>query len=198
VEPSASMRAQRPPHLPRAIDAVAEHLPFEDRSFDASMTIFSVHQWSDLKTGLGEMRRVTRGPMLVMTCDPGELDRFWLKAYAPQVIAVEARRYPQIEAIRRELGDHIEIVSVPIPFDCTDGFGEAFYGRPELLLDAGARLACSAWSFVPPSVEARFVADLSRDLESGAWDSRYGRLRAQPQFDGSLKLIISRGPASAI
>src|SRR5580658_9639641 len=112
VEPSASMRAQRPPHLPRAIDAVAEHLPFEDRSFDASMTIFSVHQWSDLKTGLGEMRRVTRGPMLVMTCDPGELDRFWLKAYAPQVIAVEARRYPQIEAIRRELGDHIEIVSV--------------------------------------------------------------------------------------
>ena len=37
VEPSASMRAQRPPHLPVAIDAVAERLPFEDASFDAAM-----------------------------------------------------------------------------------------------------------------------------------------------------------------
>src|SRR5215831_13724638 len=37
VEPSQSMRSQRPLHLPIAIDAVAEHLPFADASFDASM-----------------------------------------------------------------------------------------------------------------------------------------------------------------
>jgi hypothetical protein len=30
---------------------VAEHLPFPDDSFDAAMTTFSVHQWSDLKAG---------------------------------------------------------------------------------------------------------------------------------------------------
>jgi hypothetical protein len=30
VEPSAAMRAQRPAHLPRAIDAVAEKLPFAE------------------------------------------------------------------------------------------------------------------------------------------------------------------------
>src|SRR5687767_6948457 len=47
VEPSASMRGQRPPHLPEAIDAVAEDLPFADGSFDTAMTTFSVHQWSD-------------------------------------------------------------------------------------------------------------------------------------------------------
>ena len=44
VEPSASMRAQRPSSLPAAIDAVAEHLPFEANSFDASMATFTVHQ----------------------------------------------------------------------------------------------------------------------------------------------------------
>src|ERR1700712_3857697 len=38
VEPSAAMRAQRPPHLPRAIDAVAQKLPFADNKFDAAMT----------------------------------------------------------------------------------------------------------------------------------------------------------------
>ena len=42
VEPSASMRAQRPAHLPTAIDGTAEQLPFADRSFDAAMATFTV------------------------------------------------------------------------------------------------------------------------------------------------------------
>src|SRR5262245_16272645 len=40
VEPSASMREQRPAHLSPAINAVAEKLPFADLSFDASMATF--------------------------------------------------------------------------------------------------------------------------------------------------------------
>ena len=192
VEPSASMRAQRPPHLPSAIDAVAQSLPFAEASFDAALATFTVHQWPDLKAGLAEIRRVTRGPIVIMTCDRDELDRFWLEAYAPEVLDVEAGRYPPIDTIAELLGG-AKVVSVPIPLDCTDGFGEAYYGRPEMLLDPGARLACSAWSFVDPAVESRFVAELGRDLETGAWDKKYGHLRSQPHFDGSLKLIIGRG-----
>lgn len=67
VEPSRSMRDQRPPHLPAAIDAVAEHLPFGDGFFDAAMSTFSVHQWKDPAAGLRELRRVTKGPVLIMT-----------------------------------------------------------------------------------------------------------------------------------
>jgi SAM-dependent methyltransferase len=93
VEPAASMRRQRPVHLPLAIDAVAEKLPFVDENFDASMATFTVHQWSDLDAGLAEMRRVTRGTIVIMTCDPDELNQFWLDSCAPEVIAVEARRY---------------------------------------------------------------------------------------------------------
>src|SRR3954469_10539782 len=62
VEPSATMRAQRPPELPAAIDAVAEELPVHDDAFDASLATFTVHQWTDLAVGLAELRRVTRGP----------------------------------------------------------------------------------------------------------------------------------------
>jgi hypothetical protein len=192
VEPSASMRAQRPSSLPVAIDAVAEHLPFEANSFDASMATFTVHQWPDLKAGFTVMQRVTRDTVLILTCDPDELDRFWLHDYTPEVISVEARRYPRIETIAAALGDRTEIIPVPIPLDCSDGFGEAYYGRPECLLDPAARRACSAWSFVEPSVEAGFVKELSRDLESGKWDAKYGHLREQMRFDGSLKLIVSR------
>jgi SAM-dependent methyltransferase len=192
VEPSASMRAQRPPHLPPAVDASAECLPFEDGSFDAGMATFTVHQWRDLQAGLREMRRAVRNNIVILTCDPGELDRFWLRSYAPEVILVEARRYPRIEVIAEVLGPGTEIIPVPIPLDCTDGFGEAYYGRPEGLLNPAARLACSAWSFVGPAATCRFEAALARDLERGAWDLKHGHLRTQSYFDGSLKMIVGR------
>ena len=192
VEPSAAMRDQRPPHLPRAVDAAAEALPFADDSFDASMTTFSVHQWSDLGAGLAEMRRVTRGPVVVLSCDPLVLDRFWLNDYAPEVVAVEASRYPTIETIAGHLGGAVEVLPVNIPLDCRDGFNEAYYGRPERLLETGARKACSGWSFVSPQVVERFERTLQADLNSGAWDARYGALREQPAYDGPLRLIVGR------
>lgn len=192
VEPSASMRAQRPANLPTAIDATAEKLPFPDQHFDASMATFTVHQWSDLKAGLAEMRRVTKGPVLILSCDPNELQKSWLYDYAPEMIAVEASRYPALTTITQLLGGQVDVVSVPIPLQCTDGFGEAYYGRPERMLEPGARLANSAWSFVDPAIGNRFVAELGRDLADGAWDRRFGHLRTQPFFDGSLRLIIGR------
>ena len=67
VEPSASMRAQRASHLPPAVDATAEHLPFPEQHFEASMATFTVHQWSDLRAGLAEMCRVTRGQVVILS-----------------------------------------------------------------------------------------------------------------------------------
>ncbi len=193
IEPSASMRAQRPAQRAAAIDAVAERLPFADKSFDAAMATFTVHQWASLEAGLAEMRRVTRGTIVVLSCDPGALERFWLHAYAPEAIAVEARRYPSMCSIVKGLGGwDAEVIPVPIPLHCTDGFSEAYYGRPERLLDPGARLANSAWSFVEPAVARRFVTDLSRDIADGSWDASYGHLRSQPFFEGSLRLIVDR------
>jgi hypothetical protein len=80
---------------------------------------------------------------------------------------------------------------VPIPLDCTDGFNEAYYGRPEHLLDEGARSACSAWSFVDVEARDQYVEHLRRDLESGRWDAQYTQLRILPEYDGSLRLIVA-------
>jgi len=191
VEPSASMRAQRSANLPKAIDAVAEKLPFDEGHFDASMATFTVHQWSDLQKGLSEMRRVTKGPVVILSCEPSELDRFWLAKYCFEVIAAEAGRYPSMETLAASLGGNVEVRAVPIPLNCRDGFNEAYYGRPERLLDPHARLACSAWTFVDATATARFEQALSKDLKSGAWDERNGYLRSQPTFEGSLKLLIA-------
>ncbi|GAA3598616.1 methyltransferase domain-containing protein [Klugiella xanthotipulae] len=191
VEPSETMRAQRPPHLMAAINAYVEDLPFADNEFDAAMTTFSVHQWGDLEAGLAELRRVTRGPVVILTCDPDLLGRFWLNDYAPEVIEAEASRYPSPRRVAELLGGDTSIRPVPIPLHCVDRFGEAYYGRPELLLDPGARRANSAWSFVGPQVHERFERTLRVDLDSGTWDERYGWLRRQAFFDGSLVLITA-------
>ena len=192
VEPSASMRAQRPAHLAPAIDAVAENLPFPDASFDASMATVTVHQWNDLGRGLGEMWRVTRGPVVLLVCDPERMSDYWLNDYIPEVRQVEARRFPPLARICNALGGNVAVESVPVPLDCRDGFNEAYYGRPEALLNPAARLACSSWSLVPPEAVSRFERELAGDLADGTWDRLYGHWRREPAFDGPLRLIVGR------
>jgi SAM-dependent methyltransferase len=180
IEPSAAMRAQRPAHLAPAIRAVAEELPLDDGAVDASMALVTVHQWRNLARGLRELRRVTRGPVVVLTFDGDALERFWLAEYAPELIAVEKRRYPALSAIGQTLGGVVEVKTIPIPHDCLDGFTEAYYARPEQLLDPAVRRSQSAWSFVSDEDQARFVDRLSGDVQSGAWDQRFGRWRTEP------------------
>lgn len=192
IEPSAAMRAQRPAHLARAIHGVAERLPLDDQSMDAAMAVITVHQWRDLHQGLKELRRVTCGPIVVVTFDGDALDRFWLSRYAPELVAVERHRYPTIEMISRELGGQIDVQPIPIPIDCTDGFSEAFYARPEALLDEGVRRSQSAWSFLSIDDHTRIVNSLSQDLHSGKWDEQYGQWRNTAYFEGSLRLLVSR------
>jgi SAM-dependent methyltransferase len=67
VEPSAAMRAQRPPGAAPALDARAEALPFDDDSFDAAMACITIHHWDPPAAGLAELRRVARGPVVVFT-----------------------------------------------------------------------------------------------------------------------------------
>ena len=192
VEPSAAMRAQRPPHAVPAIDACAERLPFDDRAFDASMATVTVHQWPDLARGLRELRRVTRGPVAVLTFDGDALDRFWLADYVPELVAAERKRLPAIAVIAAGLGGRVDVVPVPVAIDCVDGFTEAYYARPEAFLDDAVRRSQSAWNFVADDVEPRFVAALADDLRSGAWDDRYGDWRTWPTFQGALRLIVAR------
>lgn len=191
VEPSASMRAQRDPRLAPAVDATAEKLPFPDDAFDAAMAMVTIHQWPDPDAGLRELRRVSRGPVVIMTFDGTAQDRFWLGAYAPELFAVEARRYPPIEHIREVLGGTSTVLEVPVPIDCVDGFTEAFYARPERFLDPDVRASQSAWGFLEPAVIARAVANLRADLDSGAWEDKFGSCRLQSEFVGSLRLVTA-------
>ncbi len=191
VEPSASMRAQRPAGSAPVVAGSAERLPLADRSLGAAMAMVTIHQWSDLESGLREMRRVARGVVAVLTFDPVALQQFWVGDYWPEVLASEARRFPSVERVAAALGEGTRVESVPVPAGCVDGFMEAYFGRPELLLNPGVRAAQSAWTFVPPDVVRRGLVHLAADLESGRWDERHGPLRSQAEFAGSLRLVTA-------
>jgi hypothetical protein len=192
VEPSASMRSLRPPPRVPAIDATAEDLPFDDAAFDASMAMITVHQWSDRPRGLAEMRRVTKGPVVVLTFDGESMPRFWLEELCPEIIRAELGRFPDIGDLAHAIGPVTEVQDVPIPFDCTDGFGQAYYGRPEAFLDPEVRAGQSGWAFIGEEAELAFVERLRAALESGEWDRRYGHLRTQPSYEGSVRLLVGR------
>src|SRR5262249_26962470 len=76
VEPSFEMIRQRSPSAAKVIQASAENLPFDDDVFDASMAILTIHHWPNKEVGLREMRRVTRGRIVLLTFDP--CHRPWL------------------------------------------------------------------------------------------------------------------------
>jgi len=90
------------------------------------------------------------------------------------------------------LGGACEVIPIPIPLDCVDGFQEAFYGRPEAFLNNDVRRAQSAWGFLPKGVEGKIVQALASELNSGEWDRKYGHFRTMPTFTCALRLIVAK------
>ena len=190
VEPSATMRAQRPPGAAPAIDARAEALPLDDGAVDAAMACVTVHHWEPPEAGLRELRRVARGPVVVFTFELESLPA-WQKDLLREGLEIEMPRFPSMERIAAALGGRTRVERIPTPADCQDGFFEAFWNRPEALLDDGVRASQSMWALLPPGVEERIVARLREALESGAWDAEHGHLRSRSELDGALRLVVS-------
>jgi SAM-dependent methyltransferase len=191
VEPSALMRAQRPADAAPCVDAVAENLPFDDQSFDAAMAFATIHHWQDPIAGLREMRRVARRVVVFTldTSDPGWLRRFWLtRDYLPEFADLFAGR-PSLTEMAGAIGARTE--PVLIPWDCADGFFEAYWRQPEAYLDDRVRRGISVWARVGPEAEQRAVRSLRDDLASGRWAERNRDLVALDAADLGLRLLVS-------
>ncbi len=193
VEPSATMRAQRPASAAPALAARAEALPFDDDSFDAAMACVTIHHWDPPAAGLTELRRVSRGPVVVFTFELDALPA-WQLDYLREGIAKERPRFPAIDDVARTLGGCTCVERISTPGDCVDGFFEAFWRRPEALLDPQVRGSQSVWALLEPGVEQQIVKRLADALASGAWDAEHGHLRERDSFDGALRLVISEAP----
>lgn len=189
VEPSAVMRAQRPAGAAPCVAATAESLPFEDQSFDAAMAFATVHHWPDPVAGLREMRRVARR-VVVFTCDTSDRSwrsRFWLtRDYLPEVAA---SRVGLATELATAIGARMEPVLVP--WDCVDGFFEAYWRRPEAYLEEDVRRGISVWAKVGPEAEQRAVRVLRDDLASGRWAERNRDILGLDAAELGLRLLVA-------
>lgn len=196
VEPSLAMIQQRPAGTAPVVQAVAEHLPWADAAFDATLAILTVHHWRDRAAGLAELRRVARHRVVLLTWDPAYRDAFWLTTqYVPEVVDFDVPRFPSMTELAHCLGN-IEARPLPIPHDCQDGFLGAFWRRPEAYLGPDVRRAMSGFAQLPPEVVHTGLARLAADLRSGQWEAQFGWVREQASLDLGYRLIIA--PCSRI
>ena len=189
VEPSAEMIGQRPPESAPVVQASAEDLPFAERSFDASLAVLTAHHWADLGAGLAEMRRVSRERMVIVTFDPEALADLWIpRDYFPEMLALKRRAGATSGALAERLAG-ATVDPIPVPRDCTDLFFAALWARPEKLFDEEAVEPMWVWQSISEEARRSGRERLRADLESGAWEERYGHLRALPTLDVGLRLV---------
>lgn len=191
VEPSAVMVGQRPAGSAPAVRAVAEALPFADWTFDTALAVLTTHHWTDPEGGLAELARVAQR-QVIFTWDQACTREFWmLSDYLPEVADKEEglAHLSTITRVWPDAGVHV----VPVPSDCTDGFFAAYWRRPEAYLNPSVRGAISSFAQADPQAVALAMARLEQDLASGAWDRRWGHLRAFDEFDCGYRLVVRSG-----
>jgi SAM-dependent methyltransferase len=186
VEPSIEMIRKRAPSSARVIQASAAGLPFEDNAFDASMAILTVHHWPDKAAGLRELRRVTRGQIVLLTFDPS--CRPWLTDYLPALAVLDEAQMPKMSDYERWLGE-VKISPVMVPHDCRDGFLYAYWRRPAAYLDARVRSGSS--SFWALSDAAKGLERLSREIGTGEWAHRHADLLELDAYDAGYRLVVA-------
>jgi SAM-dependent methyltransferase len=193
IEPSDVMARQRPHDLPPAVRASAGALPLRDQSVDAAMAVLTLHHWDlEQERGVRELRRVARGPVVILTLDPEISGRMWLMAdYMPEVADLDRQIFPSVDRLASWLGGRTRVEAIELPRDTPDWTLGSFWGHPERVLDAAARDATSGFARMPGAVVDRVTAAVRRDLERGAWDRRYGYLRSLEAFDVGLRLITN-------
>jgi len=180
------MVSQRPKSAATVVMAAAENVPIVSGWADLTMTLLSLHHWSDWRTGISEMRRLA-SRRLVLTYDPELHASFWLlRDYLP-----ERTRAPKVEHIAEELGGDIEVIVLEVPWDCVDGVLPAHWRRPAAYLDPQVRACCSGLAQANQRVVDRALRQLARDLDSGMWEQRNRELLAMNSFDAGFRLVVS-------
>jgi SAM-dependent methyltransferase len=196
VEPSRVMIDQRPPGSAPVVQAAAEAIPLLSKSVDAALAVLTVHHWSDVAAGVAEMRRVARRRLVFFTWWPERVAQFWLLAeYLPAAAQTDARQAVPVQHLRRLLGDAAAVRSVPVPHDCVDGFGAAYWCRPEAYLDPEVRAGMSMLAKTDKESLRAGLQRLADDLRTRRWHSVHAELLHLDAFDVGYCTITVDLPA---
>jgi hypothetical protein len=146
-----------------------------------------------------ELRRVARGPVVIVTFDPLVTRELWLiRDYLPEVAEQDRRDFPSLEQLGCWLGPgRLDVEPVPVSRETPDWTFASLWAHPERALDSEVTAATSGFARLAPEVTARAVAALERDLASGEWDRRHGHLRSLDALDAGQRLLVHHPASSA-
>jgi SAM-dependent methyltransferase len=194
VEPSSVMIAQRPPGAAPAVQAVAEQLPIDTNTVDAALAVLTIHHWSDLDRGIAEMVRIARHRVVVFTWDDAVFQQFWLlREYLPAAAETDTRLAVPLTRVGELLGRPV-VLPVPVPHDCIDGFGGAYWRRPQAYLEPTVQAGMSMLALTPEALLHDGLSRLRTDLASGEWENRHTDLLNEPYLDLGYRLLIANIP----
>lgn len=194
IEPSDVMAAQRSTDLAPALRCSAAPLPLRDQSVDAAMAVLTIHHWDDQQqTGVRELRRVARGPVVIVTCDIEVCADMWLyRDYLPEAAELDRATFPTIDQLAGWLGGTVHVEPILTSRDTPDWSLASFWAHPERVLDETARNATSAFTRLQPAALDRVVKAIRSDLQDGTWDQRNGHLRHRTHHDAGMRLLVTQ------
>jgi len=197
VEPSATMRSQAiaDPAI-EWIDGYADNLPLSNQSADSAIIMLAFHHFQNYQQALCEVHRVTGGGQIVLfTCDPAMISRFWLTKYFPSFVKDVESSFLPIPQLMAEIGavtgNLVSVVPFPLPHDLSDSFAAVGWARPELYFDNSVRNGILSFTKITDDELQQGLSSLREDLEMGVWDQKYGQLRQQEQYDVGYRFVYT-------
>jgi ubiquinone/menaquinone biosynthesis C-methylase UbiE len=197
IEPSAVMRGQCRNHKAITwIDAKAESLALPDQSVDAAICVLALHHLQNMPAAFAEMARVVRnGPIVLFTFDPRAAQPFWLADYFPGIFQSGYEIFPPINDVKsmlaRATGRTVTDLAFPLPPDLSDVFLAACWRSPHLYLDSQIRAGMSGFMLANENEVADGLERLSKDLEDGSWQQKYGGVLNLETFDAGYRFIVA-------
>lgn len=192
IDPSRHRVTKRTRGLTTPIRGHAESLPVPPSSVDAAMACLTLHQWSDWRVGVQEMRRVARKRVVIFTYDPTYANRFWLlRDYLSELGHLHSRRFPPIQQQCAGTGDEVRVETVAIPHDCDNGLLASHWRRPRAYLDKRVRAGIPTFQLPGAARLLDGLDELAEDLKTGRWQQRNRELLALEQLDLGYRLLVT-------
>lgn len=154
-------------------------------------------RWRSTRSIIGRINSRTvgapPGQRIVIFVSDWRVERsFWFnEQYLPDLTELDRDLVPTPEGLLASLGGG-EIIDVPVPHDCLDGFLTAYWRRPAAFLEDRVRAGISYFSMLPATSVSDAIDRLGRDLESGRWLQRNGWLLDLDELDTGQRLVVAR------
>lgn len=183
------------------VQAFSDDMPFEDNTFDCMTSILAIHHFENLPACIEEMVRVVKpgGRIVILTADPSTKENIWIEDYFGFLVETTYQVYMPmdnlVQILKPYADGNVDVDKMLLPADMEDLFFLSGWARPELYLKEEVRAGISHFakaSQIPEKVKLieESVALLNQDLNSGLWNSRYGKnIEGKENYDGGYRVV---------